>query len=366
MTRGERIALIVATVGLLACAAGIFVEGQEAFFRAYLVAVVFWIEISFGCLGIQMLHVLTGGGWGQLARRPLHAASSTMPLCAALFAPLLFGLPKLYPWARPELVAADALLQHKAPYLNAPFFIARAAFYFAVWSAIALVLFRQAMARKAGVGKKVVAGPGILACALTMTFASIDWVMSLDPHWYSTLFGALVIVGSLLSGMAFNIVTVVTEADEGEVPRDRLHDLGNLLLVFTMLWAYLSFSQYLIIYAGNTAEDVPFYYHRTEGGWQQVALGLIVLHFAVPFTVLITRRTKRSPRALRAVAVGMLVMRLVELFWFIAPNFGHGLRVGLLDVAAPLGVGGLWVLWFMRRLRAVSTPAIATHSVAAT
>jgi hypothetical protein len=314
-----------------------------------------------------MLHVLTGGGWGQLARRPLHAASSTMPLCAALFAPLFFGLPKLYPWARPEAVAADALLQHKAPYLNAPFFVARAGLYFAVWSVIALVLFRQARVRKAGVGKKVVAGPGILASALTMTFAAIDWVMSLDPHWYSTMFGALMIVGSLLCGMAFSIVAVVTEAGEGEVPRDRLHDLGNLLLVFVMLWAYLSFSQYLIIYAGNMAEDVPFYVHRTEGGWQEIALALIVLHFAAPFTVLITRRTKRSPRALRAVALGILAMHLVEIFWFIAPNSTGGkLRVGLLDVAAPLGVGGVWALWFMRRLRAFSTPARAGRPAAAT
>jgi hypothetical protein len=179
------------------------------------------------------------------------------------------------------------------------------------------------------------------------------------------MFGALMIVGSLLCGMAFSIVATVTEAGEGEVPVDRLHDLGNLLLVFVMLWAYLSFSQYLIIYAGNTAEDVPFYVHRTEGGWQQIALALIVLHFAAPFTVLITRRTKRSPRALRAVALGILAMHLVEIFWFVAPNFTGGkLRVGWLDVAVPVGVGGVWVLWFMRRLRAFSAPALAARPVA--
>jgi hypothetical protein len=362
----ERVALVVAAVGIAASAAGIFVEGREAFFRAYLVAVMLWIEVAFGCLGIQMLHVLSGGGWGQLIRRPIHAASSTMPLCFALFAPLLLGLSTLYPWARPEEVAADALLQHKAPYLNAPFFVARAVAYFALWSAIAFVLFRQARRRRGGVGKGVVAGPGILACGLTMTFASMDWMMSLDPHWYSTMFGAIVVVGSLLGGMAFSIVAVVTETPEGELPLDRLHDLGNLLLVFTMLWAYLSFSQYLIIYAGNTAEDVPFYVYRTERGWEQIARALIVLHFAVPFTVLLTRRTKRSPRALRAVAVGMLIMRVVELFWFIAPSVGgHELRVGLLDVAAPVGVGGIWVLWFMRRMRAFSAPVTPASSAVA-
>ena len=366
----ERAALAVGGLGLGACAIGAVVAGPDAFFHAYLVGVIFWLEVAFGCLGIQMIHGLTGGGWGVLARRPLHAASSTLPALAVLFVPLLFGLPRLYPWARPELVAHDALLQHKAPYLNATFFTVRAALYFALWSGIALVLFDIGRARpgkeRPSRRQRLISGPGILASALTMTFAAIDWVMSLDPHWYSTMFGALLVVGSLLGGMAFSIVTVTSETRDDQVPIGRLHDLGNLLLVFTMLWAYLSFCQYLIIYAGNMAEDIPFYVHRTEGGWQHVAQGLIVFHFAVPFVVLITRRTKRSPRALRAVALGILFVHLVEIFWFVAPNFyGPDMHVSGMDLCAPVGIGGLWMYWFSRRLRAFSVPVIAAPPGAA-
>jgi hypothetical protein len=220
-------------------------------------------------------------------------------------------------------------------------------------------LFQRAKRRtgkeSAGRSMRKVAGIGILASGLTMTFAAIDWLMSLDPHWFSTMFGLLVVVGSMLGALCFSIVVVTSEGDD-DISKDRLHDLGKLLLVFVMLWAYLSFSQYLIIYAGNMAEDVPFYVHRAHGGWQHVALGLIVLHFAVPFVVLLTRRTKRSPKALRAVAIGILAMRFVELFWFVAPNFhGQRIRVGLLDVAAPIGIGGLWLFYFSRRLRALDS-----------
>lgn len=366
--RLERTALAVGVAGVGASAVGALVVGPDAFFHAYLVGVIFWLEIAFGCLGIQMIHGLTGGGWGMLARRPLHAGSSTLPAVGVLFIPLLLGLSRLYPWARPEVVAHDPLLQHKAPYLNVSFFVARAALYFVVWSGIALALFTISRARgekEPGRRQRMISGPGILASALTMSFAAIDWVMSLDPHWYSTMFGALLVVGSLLVGMAFSIVWITSDTSEKELSIDRLHDLGNLLLVFTMLWAYLSFSQYLIIYAGNMAEDVPFYVHRSEGGWQHVSLGLIALHFAVPFVVLITRRTKRSPRALRTVALGILFMHLVEIFWFVAPNFyGHDMHVHWMDVAAPIGVGGLWVFWFSRRLRAFSAPVIAAPAAA--
>jgi hypothetical protein len=371
--RFEKTALMVGAAGLVVCVLGALISGVDQLLHSYLVGVLFWVGISFGCLGIQMIHVLSGGAWGVLARRPLFAASATMPLCALLFAPLLVGLAHLYPWARPEVMAHDALLQHKAAYLNAPFFVGRAAVYFAVWSALALALYRRGARRgdreRASRSMRVIAGPGILAAGLTMTFATIDWLMSLDPHWTSTMFGLLVIVGSMLSGMAFTIVAVTSgwwrppaattppNDAEPELPIGALHDLGNLMLVFVLVWAYFSFSQYLIIYAGNLAEETPWYIHRTEGGWQHVSLALIVLHFAVPFAVLLTRRTKRSPKALRVVALGILAMRLVELFWFVAPNFyGHHLRVHFLDVAAPIGVGGLWLFWFSRKRAAFGGP----------
>ena len=361
----EKTALVAGAVGLALSAAMGVVSGGGVF-PSYLVGALFWIQISFGCLGLQMLHALSGGGWGKLISEPLASASSSMPVCALLFAPTLLGLGYLYPWAHPEVVAADELLRHKAAFLNVPFFVARAVFYFALWSILELLLFQRARRRPGETNRRLrtIAGPGILASGLTMTFASIDWIMTLDPHWYSTLLGLLVIVGSLLGAMAFCIVLVTSVLPEDEIPVQQLHDVGNLLLVFTMLWAYLSFSQYLIIYSGNMAEDVTFYVHRTEGGFQHIALGLIVLHFAVPFIVLLSRRTKRNPRSLRAVALGILFMRLVELFWFVAPNFRHTLGVAVADVLAPLGVGGVWLYWFSRRLRAFAAGRAASPAPA--
>jgi hypothetical protein len=382
LARFDRTALMVGAAGLAICIIGALISGAGQLLQSYLVGVLFWLGIAFGCLGIQMIHMLSGGAWGVLARRPLFAASATMPLCALLFAPLLAGLTRLYPWARAEVIEHDAVLQHKAAYLNAPFFVVRAILYFAVWSGLALTLYRRAARRadreRASRSMRMIAGPGVLAAGLTMTFASVDWLMSLDPHWTSTMFGLLVIVGSMLSGMAFTIVAVTSgwwrpsgaarAADDAdaELPIGALHDLGNLMLVFVLVWAYFSFSQYLIVYAGNLAEETPWYIHRSEGGWQHVSLALIVLHFAVPFAVLLTRRTKRSPKALRLVALGILAMRLVELFWFVAPNFyGHHLRVHFLDIAAPIGLGGLWLFWFSRRHAAFGGPRAGATAAAA-
>ncbi|HEY4120589.1 MAG TPA: hypothetical protein VGM56_22145 [Byssovorax sp.] len=369
--RRQSLALGVGVAAAAACAGGAVVWGATAFFSAYLVAFLFWTEIAFGCLGLTMLHALTSGGWGKAARRPLSAGGATLPFVALSFVPVALGVRALFPWARPEVVAGDLVLEHKALYLNVPFFVARAVGYFALWSALALFFYRSTLRRGPDRGPsrraRTFAGPGLVACGVTMSFAAIDWVMSLEPHWFSTMVGALVVVGALLSAMAFAIVVVTSDAKEHECPTQALHDLGNLLLVFTMLWAYLAFSQYLLIYAGNIAEEVPFFVYRTEGGWQHVSLALIVLHFAVPFFVLLSRRTKRNPERLRAVAVFVLLMRLVELFWFVAPNFkGTALAVGPLDLLAPIAVGGVWFYAFVRRVRALdaATPAPASRSEA--
>lgn len=351
-----RNALIVGGVGLGLSVVGIALSGKDQFFRSYLLGFVYWFGIAFGCLGLQMMHALTGGRWGMAARRPLYAASMTLPLLAGLFVPMLVGLPSLYPWSRPEALH-DHLIQHKAAYLNVPFFIGRAAFCFALWSGLAWRLYRRSL--RAGIDRpptakmRVLSGPGLLACALTMTVASIDWLMSLDPHWFSTMFSVLVIGGQLLSAMAFVIAMVLLDARQRaiEVSRDTLNDLGNLLLLFVMLWAYFSFSQYLIIYAGNIAEDIPWYLDRTEGGWQHIALALIVLHFAIPLLILVSRRSKRSPTVLGSLAVFILVMRFVEYYWFIAPNFHHqNLTAHPLDLLLPVGIGGVWLFWFLKQL----------------
>jgi hypothetical protein len=289
--------------------------------------------------------------------RALYAAATTLPLLAILFLPLLGGIEALYPWARPE-AAEDALLQHKAPYLNVGFFVGRAIACLAIWCGMAFVLYKRALPRlrkDSSAAMRVIAGPGLLVGAITMSVAAVDWLMSLDPHWFSTMFPVTVIVGQLLSGMSFVIVFLVFERRKSkrEVPIDPLHDLGNLLLLFVMLWAYVSYSQYLIIYAGNIAEDVPFYVHRSSGGWQSVSFGLIVLHFAVPFLVLISRRSKRSPVILSSVAGGILFMRFVEIFWVTAPEFyGHHISIHWMDLVAFVAIGGIWCAFFLHRFSA--------------
>jgi hypothetical protein len=354
-TRTGNRGLVIAAIGAVACVIGVVIGGLSDFFPAYLVGAMFWIEIAFGALALTLLHLLTGGGWGDLARRPFYAAASTMPLAALIFLPVLAGVRALYPWANSALVAHDEVLRHKTPYLNLAFFIGRTGFYFLLWSGLALFLFARARRRGSkgpSRSMRTIAGPGLLALGLTMTFASIDWIMSLDAHWFSTMVGLLLIVGSLLSAMAFTIVIVTSEWKEGEHHVQALHDLGNLLLVFTMLWAYLSFSQYLIIYSGNMTEDISFFVYRTERGWQTIALLIILFHFCVPFCVLLSRRSKRNPKTLRVIAIGVLLMRLVELFWFVEPAFrGHEMHIGILDFATPLLVGGVWFFWFTRRVK---------------
>jgi hypothetical protein len=351
---------------LVIAAVGAFLSGWDQFFRSYLLGFVFWAGIAFGCLALQMLHALTGGGWGMPVRRVLWSGSTTLPLFFVLFVPILIGVHRVYPWAA-EGALEDPVLRHKAAYLNVPFFAARAIGCLAIWTGLAIALYRRSVKRgldrQPGASMKVLSGPGILVCALTMSMAAIDWLMSLEPHWYSTMFPVIVIVGQLLGAVSFVVCLMVIEKQKNgdEVPIAALHDLGNLMLVFVMLWAYVSFSQYLIIYAGNLAEETPFYVHRTDGGWQAVALSLVLLHFAVPFLLLLSRRTKQSPRVLSALAAFVLVMRLVDLFWIAAPAFyGHELHMHWLDLALPLGIGAVWLAFFFHRFgRPELTPRAA-------
>jgi hypothetical protein len=346
---------------LLVCLVGAVISRQE-FFRAYLVGYLYWTGIALGCLALLMLYHLVSGRWGFVVQRPLEAAARTLPAMALLFVPLLFGLPDLYVWARPDAVAADHLLQHKQPYLNTPFFVLRAALYFAVWIGLALLLSRwSAVQDRTGDPRltsyiKRLSGPGLGLYGLTVTFAAVDWVMSLEPLWFSTMYGVIFIVGQGLLALAFAITMgVLLRARPpfaAVVTADRLHDLGNLLLAHVMLWAYIAFSQYLIIWSANLPEETPWYLHRTAGGWKFLALFLVVFHFAVPFLLLLGRTTKRHGPLLLGVAVGLLVMRLLDLFWLVTPALHpEGLRVHWLDILAPLALGGLWVGLFCANLR---------------
>lgn len=360
---------IAGAAGLALCAAGGFANPRQ-FFRSYLLAFVFWTGIALGCMAIAMLHHLTGGAWGIGIRRMLEAGTRTFPLLAVLFLPLLFGLVRLYPWAQLDVVAADPILQYKRLYLNVPFFLVRAAIYFTAWNLLSFFLSRwsaeqDATADPAIAGRlEALSAPGLIVYGLTVSFAAIDWVMSLEPRWFSTLYGMMFMVSQALAAMAFVIIVARLLADEPPLSEAiapaQFHDLGNLLFAFTMLWAYLSFSQFLLIWAGNLQSEIPWYMSRASGGWAGVAVVLIVFHFAVPFLLLLSRTVKRRMRVLGAVAAGLLFMSLVDLFWIVTPAFHpDGPRLHWMDLAAPLGVGGIWMAAFLSQLK--SRPLVPLH-----
>ncbi|HEX9669323.1 MAG TPA: hypothetical protein VGC93_07540 [Thermoanaerobaculia bacterium] len=353
-------ALLAGGAGILLCALGYFLD-RPAFFRAWLVGWLFWLGIALGCLAIMMLHHLTRGAWGLVARRVLEAAGRTLPVLALLFVPLLFGLQELYPWARPE-AEADHLLQAKAAYLNVPFFVARAALYFAIWGGFAFMLSRLSR-RQDETGElqltrrmQLLASGGIVLYCLAASFASVDWLMSLQPHWFSTIYGVYFLGGQGISALAFLIVVALflwrREPMSEVLSPGHFHDWGKLLLAFVMLWTYFSFSQFLIIWSGNLPEEITWYAARTRGGWQWLAIALALFHFALPFVLLLSRDLKRRPQRLAAVAGWMLAMRWLDLVWQVEPAFSpERFSFHWLYLAAPLAVGGLWLAAWAAELK---------------
>ena len=369
MDRARVAAFGLGAIALALCAVGAFFDPTQ-FFRSYLFAYVFWLGIALGCVAILMLHHLVGGAWGFAIRRLLESGSRTYVPMALLFLPLLFGLSRLYLWAQPAMVAADPVLRQKQPYLNTPFFLVRTVIYFAAWILLAYFLnkwsFEQDRTGDPALTRRLegLSGPGIVIYGLTVTFATVDWVMSLEPHWFSTIFGMLFMVIQALGAMAFVIVVVLLLAESGPQPSrisaGQLNDLGNLLLTFVMLWAYLSFSQYLIIWSGNLQEEIPFYTVRSRGGWAALAVVLIVFHFAAPFFLLLLRTVKRRIRLLASVAVSLLFMSLVDVFWLVVPAFEPSWpRLHWMDVLAPIGIGGLWIAAFLTQLK--GKPLLPLH-----
>jgi hypothetical protein len=356
----RRRALIAGLIGTVLCAVGFFVDHNQ-FYRSYLWSYVFYVGVSLGSMAWLMLQYLTGGAWGLVIRRPAEAAARTLPLVALMFLPVLVGIPNLYEWSHAAKVAADPVLKHKQPYLNVSFFVARAVVYLAMWNLIGWLLNRwsEREDREGGIRPHTrlatISAPGLIFWAFSITFMAVDWVLSLDPHWFSTMFGMLFMAGQGLSSMAFLITLMVMLSyrrpmSEVLTPR-HLHDLGKLLLALVMVWAYFSFSQFLIIWAGNLPEEIPWYIERLRGGWQYVGLALVVGHFALPFALLLSRDLKRNFKLLASIAVFILLMRYIDLYWLVAPDFRKGhFGVSWLDFAAPLGIGGLWLAYFLMQL----------------
>jgi len=349
-------ALVVGVVALALCAVGA-VASPAQFFRSYLIGFLFWTGVALGCMAIAMLHHLSGGDWGMVIRRLLESGSRTLPLMAVLFVPLIFGLGQIYGWARHQ-----ELPPQQVAYLNVRFFLLRAAIYFVVWVVMAYFLNRWSREqdrtgdRRYARRMQLLSGPGLAVYTLTATFASIDWIMSLEPRWYSTIFGILIVGGQVLSAMAFIIAVVVLLARykplSGVLQPRHVHDLGKLLLAFVMLWAYFAFSQLLIIWSGNLPEETPWYVHRLQSGWRWVGLLLVLFHFALPFVLLLSRDLKRNARSMALLAIGVIVARVADLFWLTAPEFWPGsFHIHWMDVAAPIGLGGIWLAFFAWQLK---------------
>lgn len=369
--------LIVGLVALAAGVIGAFIN-SDRFFQSWLIGFLFILGLSLGSLGLLMLQHMSGGKWGLAGRRVFEAASGTLWLVALAFIPILFGLRPIFLWARPEAVQADPILLQKAPYLNVTFFIIRAVLYFAFWLFCAFVLNKWSAAQDKAeraitpadtVRFRTVSAPGLLFLVLTVSLASVDWIMSVDPHWYSTIFGLLTVVGQGLSALAFTIAILALVARSGVFgtvfSAGQFHDLGKLLLAFVMLWAYMAFSQFLIIWSGNLPEEIPWYIERIRGSWGAVALLIVVGHFALPFVLLLSRDLKRHSSLLARVAVFVVAMRLVDLIWLVGPTFAHDAAAGeghpgfsipvhWMNIVIPIGLAGLWLFFFVRQLRSRS------------
>jgi hypothetical protein len=357
----QGIASVVGAVGIAALLAGFFATSPEQFLRSYLVGFTFWNGMALGCLLLVMIQYMTGGAWGMMARRTFEAGSRVLPLMAILVLPIYFGATKLFPWTFPEALH-DHNLQDKSWWLNLPGFYLRAPIYYCIWGLLMFLLNKWSLEQdRTGdvqLAKKLerLSGAGIVIFTFSMTLAAVDWIMSLSPHWFSTIYGLLIIVGQVLSALALSVAVFVLMAGHAPlknlITKRHLHDLGSLMLALTMLWAYLSFSQLILIWSGNLPEEISYYIDRLNGGWEYVGAGLLMFHFAFPFLMLLSQKLKKNPRTIAKIALYIVVIRLIDIIWLVEPNFGHQhLNIHWLDIAAPIGIGGLWLAYFFYNLR---------------
>jgi hypothetical protein len=357
-------ALIVGAVALVLGLIGWW-QTPGTFVQTYLNSYLLILGLSLGSLGLLMLQHLTGGQWGIMIRRPLEAATRTLPLLLVLFIPIILGMKSLYmEWLDPERTKEEPLSHLQQGYLTHNWFLVRAAIYFVVW--IGLMLIFNAWSRRQDTDQgsrslrrnfKLLAGPGIILYVFAMSFAAIDWVMSITPHWASTIYGFLFVAGQLISSMSLMICVIVllsrTEPFASALNKRHLHDVGKLLFAFIMLWAYFDFSQLLIIWSGNQPEEITFYMSRLHGPWGYVAIAVLLFHFFVPFFILLSSDVKRSARLLPKVAMWMIFMRFVDLFWMIRPEFSKKGTISFtwLDIVLPIALLGIWLGYFAFNLK---------------
>jgi hypothetical protein len=361
----ERRFLIAGAIASVVVVIGAIIQ-PAVFFRGYLVSFMDWLGVALGSMVILMLRHLTKGGWGMIIRRIQGAAMRTIPLMTLFFLPLIFGTKYLYIWAQPrESVPDERLRKHLdqvSSYLSVSGFVLRAVVYFAIWNLLSYLLTKWSKEQDVPPVRdsqrfKVLSGPGIILYAFTISFAAIDWVMSLDPSWFSTIYPLIILIGQVLSAFCFAIlaerVLFNYRPMSALLKPEYVHDHGKFTLAFIMVWAYFSFSQWLIIWAGDLPEEITFYVRRINGGWGFVALALVIFHFAVPFVLLLSRPFKRDVTRLVWLAVWVMFMRYVDLFWLVEANFSRTFTVTWADITVPVAMGCLWLAYFCWNLRSM-------------
>ena len=366
--RIQYLALVVGLLGIVGAVGG-YSSHPDQFFQSYLLSYVYWMGLTMGSLGVLMMHHLAGGRWGFSIRRLLEAGTRTLPVMIILFIPVIVGLHTLYEWTHLDVVKADPILSKKQGYLNESSFLWRQVFYFALWGVMAFLLNRWSSQQDTTVEThptrrmQRLSGIGILVYALSMTLAAVDWIMSLEPHWFSTIFSAIYILGQMLLTWAFVVIVGAPLSQSAPLnallTNERLRDLGTFMLAFVMLWTYTSFSQLLITWGANLPEEISWYLTRLKGSWLTVGYLIIGFHFLLPFVLLVSSRIKARIPILVTIALGLMLMRLVDLYWITAPAFDKsGIDIHWLDVALPVGMGGIWVSVFFWHLKRRSLVAL--------
>ncbi len=356
--------IIMGGLVLILSALGLFFNSKQ-FFYSYLVAWVFWVSLGLGALFFVMLNHLTGAVWGIVLRRLTESVMMVLPYMFILAIPIFIGMHELYNWSNAGIVAADPLLQKKAAYLNVPFFVIRTCIYFLIWFLIAKRLYKASISQDQNPGfdkiqkMRRTSGPGMVLFALTTSFAAFDWLMSLDPHWYSTIFGVYVFSGGLLGSLAlFTLIGMYFKKKDvlaKTITIEHYHDLAKLILSFTIFWAYMAFSQYFLIWYANIPEETILYLHRWQGSWKFFSLLLVFGHFVFPFLGLLTRAAKRSMGFVKFMSVWILLMHWIDLYWISLPTYHHhGIHLSWMDFTIFLGIGGIFMGIFLKTFSANS------------
>ena len=357
--RLQKLALGIGIFGVAFCCVG-FVFDHRPFYVSYLFAFIFWTSLSLGCFYAAMIHYLTAGRWGFAARRFFEAGYMTLPLMLLFLVPIFFGLHELYPWARLDALARDKVLDVRAHYEKAEWFVIRGVVFFVLWIFIAKLLRTWSLVQDTTqsvtptIKIRTLSGPAIGIAPLTASFAFVDWAMSIEANWYSTIFPVIILAGQMLVALAFASVLIAwTRKDEPfrRISDKAFNDLGSLLLAFVLFWTYVAFSQILITYSGNLPHEIGWYLHRIANDWVWLVGVIGLFHFFAPFFLLLFRKVKKNVRLLATIALLILAVHAVEMFWVIAPTFYAHIEIHWTDFAAWFGIGGIWLAVFFGNLK---------------